>query len=315
MASLDALESLHGSEMMGEEPVVPRVHLNMVVHQSLVGSIIGKGGEIINSIREKSGAKVIISEAPNGSDERDVLVKGSEESVRMAVELIMQRMEDENAGDFSVSMKVLVPNELAGALIGTGGENIQRMRKTYDCKIEIFEKRQGLVHNRMWRSQMKFRIARATGPPSQVQGVMLEIVQIAAERCVSGDDVCNSYHQERAHHLGPVPPMQPFQYQNMAMYHTPSPAGRGGYFPGGGLHGAAPVEMEAYTYKLSIPNANIGQVIGKRGTTIHWIRNVTGCRIDISKLTEGYEYREVTITGTPQQVDHAKMLIHSKVKV
>ena len=44
------------------------------IPNSVVGSIIGKSGEIIKSIRDQSGARVIIADSQPGED-RDVTIK------------------------------------------------------------------------------------------------------------------------------------------------------------------------------------------------------------------------------------------------
>ena len=67
--------------------------IRMIMSGKEVGSIIGKGGEIINSIREESGAKIHISDG--SVPERIVTVTGSTDSILKAFILISEKFEGE----------------------------------------------------------------------------------------------------------------------------------------------------------------------------------------------------------------------------
>merc|ERR1712066_1041467 len=70
--------------------------IRMIMSGKEVGSIIGKGGEIINSIREESGAKIHISDG--SCPERVITVTGTAHAIFKAYALICDKMEDEEAG-------------------------------------------------------------------------------------------------------------------------------------------------------------------------------------------------------------------------
>ena len=58
-----------------------------------VGGIIGKGGEIINNIREESGAKIHISDG--SVPERIVTVTGSTDAILKSFNLIAKKFEED----------------------------------------------------------------------------------------------------------------------------------------------------------------------------------------------------------------------------
>lgn len=63
-----------------------------------------------------------------------------------------------------------------------------------------------------------------------------------------------------------------------------------------------------------IPNDHVGRVIGRGGTTIRQIQELSGAHMDIAKECRPGEFqREVTVTGTPAQVQQCEDLIQKKV--
>ena len=70
--------------------------IRMIMSGKEVGSIIGKGGEIINGIREESGAKIHISDG--SVPERIVTVTGSTDAILKAFNLVSKKLEDDGGG-------------------------------------------------------------------------------------------------------------------------------------------------------------------------------------------------------------------------
>ena len=60
---------------------------------------------------------------------------------------------------------------------------------------------------------------------------------------------------------------------------------------------------------MQVPNDSLGGVIGRQGSRINEIRNLSGARINIDSATEGSSYRLVTIIGLPDEVEWSKYLI------
>lgn len=60
-----------------------------------------------------------------------------------------------------------------------------------------------------------------------------------------------------------------------------------------------------------IPNDLIGSIIGRQGTKINEIRQVSGAQIKIGSQLDGTTDRHVTITGTPVSINLAQYLITS----
>uniref|UniRef100_H2RDN6 Poly(rC) binding protein 3 n=1 Tax=Pan troglodytes TaxID=9598 RepID=H2RDN6_PANTR len=95
----------------------------------------------------------------------------------------------------------------------------------------------------------------------------------------------------------------------LAMQQTPFPplGQTNPAFPG--LDASPP----ASTHELTIPNDLIGCIIGRQGTKINEIRQMSGAQIKIANATEGSSERQITITGTPANISLAQYLINARL--
>lgn len=64
---------------------------------------------------------------------------------------------------------------------------------------------------------------------------------------------------------------------------------------------------------MSIPNDLIGCIIGRGGTKINEIRQLSAAQIKISNCEDGAKERRITITGTPDTIYAAQYLINSRI--
>ncbi|TRY96065.1 hypothetical protein DNTS_017225 [Danionella cerebrum] len=69
----------------------------------------------------------------------------------------------------------------------------------------------------------------------------------------------------------------------------------------------------ASTHELTIPNDLIGCIIGRQGTKINEIRQMSGAQIKIANAMEGSSERQITITGTPANISLAQYLINARL--
>lgn len=64
-----------------------------------------------------------------------------------------------------------------------------------------------------------------------------------------------------------------------------------------------------------VPNEHVGRVIGRGGSTIRHIQDLSGAHMDIAKeCRPGQNVREVEITGTGEQIESCKNFIDMKVR-
>ncbi|KAF2173104.1 hypothetical protein M409DRAFT_62723 [Zasmidium cellare ATCC 36951] len=144
----------------------------VMVPDKTVGLIIGRGGETVKDLQERSGCHVnIVGENKSVNGLRPVNLIGSERATAMAKELILEIVESDsrapgggggnNAGQprdrgyqsegrggggggganhggrDHIEKTIQVPSEAVGMIIGKGGETIKDMQRTTGCKINV----------------------------------------------------------------------------------------------------------------------------------------------------------------------------------
>ncbi|KFM82531.1 Poly(rC)-binding protein 3, partial [Stegodyphus mimosarum] len=65
---------------------------------------------------------------------------------------------------------------------------------------------------------------------------------------------------------------------------------------------------------MTVSNELIGCIIGKGGTKINEIRQISGAIVKVSNTEEGSKDRTVTITGSPAAVNCAQYLINASIE-
>jgi far upstream element-binding protein len=136
--------------------------MQIMVPDRTVGLIIGRGGETIRDLQERSGCHInIVGENKSVNGLRPVNLIGTPEAAAQAKEAIMEIVDSDsrnvNGGgkqdrppknDFGrdsgpggggerINDSIYVPSEAVGMIIGKGGETIKEMQNTTGCKINV----------------------------------------------------------------------------------------------------------------------------------------------------------------------------------
>lgn len=142
--------------------------MQIMVPDRTVGLIIGRGGETIRDLQERSGCHVnIVGEQKSVNGLRPVNLIGTREAAIRAKDLIMEIVESDSKGSTSkdrvpaqrdnsrdagygggyggggsgsgdkINDSIFVPSEAVGMIIGKGGETIKEMQSTTGCKINV----------------------------------------------------------------------------------------------------------------------------------------------------------------------------------
>ncbi|KAL2148888.1 hypothetical protein VTH82DRAFT_1574 [Thermothelomyces myriococcoides] len=156
----------HGSGDRGRDgrsgpPPIPKDgedSLQIMVPDRTVGLIIGRGGETIRDLQERSGCHInIVSENKSVNGLRPVNLIGSPAAARHAKELILEIVDSDSrngnnpaggrggrndhfgggSGHDKVNDSIFVPSDAVGMIIGKGGETIREMQNMTGCKINV----------------------------------------------------------------------------------------------------------------------------------------------------------------------------------
>ncbi|XP_038554849.1 far upstream element-binding protein 2-like isoform X1 [Micropterus salmoides] len=241
------------------------------VPDSMVGLIIGRGGEQINKIQQESGCKVQIAPDSGGLPERSVSLTGSHDSIhssparkaKMLLDEIVSRgrgtppsscHESTNGQDGTVH-EMMIPAGKAGLVIGKGGETIKQLQERAGVKmILIQDASQGPNVDKPLR---------IIGDPYKVQQAQEMVQEILRERDHGGFSERNDFSSRM----------------------------------GGGMD-------------IPVPRHSVGVVIGRSGEMIKKIQNDAGVRIQFKQDDGTGPDKIAHISGPPERCEHAAQIIN-----
>ncbi|XP_049893648.1 poly(rC)-binding protein 4 [Epinephelus moara] len=317
--------------------------LRLLMHGKEVGSIIGKKGETVKRIREESSARINISEG--SCPERIITITGQTDCVFRAFTMITFKLEEDLSALVAngtvtskppVTLRLVIPASQCGSLIGKGGSKIKEIRETTGAQVQVAG---DLLPNSTERevtiSGSQDAIIQcvklictvilesppkgATIPyrPSPTPGTVLlagnqvfEASDFGSHPLFSvaqgGVDLQQTYAVQS--HYG-IPHSELAKLHQLSMQQqglAPISQSATQVLPGG-----MDTNSQTTSQELLIPNDLIGSIIGRQGTKINEIRQVSGAQIKIGSQIDSTSDRHVTITGTPIAINLAQYLITS----
>ncbi|XP_029455377.1 poly(rC)-binding protein 4 isoform X3 [Rhinatrema bivittatum] len=276
--------------------------LRLLMHGKEVGSIIGKKGETVKRIREESSARVTISEG--SSPERITTITGSTDAVFNAFSMIAFKLEEDlgagppNGSPISkppVTLRLVIPASQCGSVIGKAGSKIKEIRENTGAQVQVAG---DLLPNSTERA------VTVSGTPEAVIQCVRQICAVILESPPKGATI--PYRPSLS--LGAVlfSGNQMTKLQQLSMHTNPfSSLAQVSSM----VSGTVEPNTQTTSQEFLIPNDLIGCVIGRQGSKISEIRQMSGAHIKIGNQTEGASERLVTITGTPNSITLAQYLI------
>nr|XP_014338044.1 PREDICTED: poly(rC)-binding protein 3 isoform X6 [Bos mutus] len=307
--------------------------IRLLMHGKEVGSIIGKKGETVKKMREESGARINISEG--NCPERIVTITGPTDAIFKAFAMIAYKFEEDIINSMSnspatskppVTLRLVVPASQCGSLIGKGGSKIKEIRESTGAQVQVAG---DMLPNSTERA------VTISGTPDAIIQCVKQICVVMLESPPKGATIPyrpkpastpvifagGQAYTIQGQYAIPHPDLT--KLHQLAMQQTPFPplGQTNPAFPGT-LHSPNPVlslcpgldaSPPASTHELTIPNDLIGCIIGRQGTKINEIRQMSGAQIKIANATEGSSERQITITGTPANISLAQYLINARL--
>uniref|UniRef100_A0A672ZLG8 Far upstream element (FUSE) binding protein 3 n=1 Tax=Sphaeramia orbicularis TaxID=375764 RepID=A0A672ZLG8_9TELE len=257
----------------------------ILIPANKVGLVIGKGGETIKQLQERTGVQMIMIQddpMPTGAD-KPLRITGDPHKVQQARELVVKLIRDKDQGEFrssradfvskmgGSSLDVVVPRFAVGIIIGRNGEMIKKIQNDAGVRIQ-FKQDDGVSPD---------RVAQVMGQHDHCHHavhLINELVQTAQER-----DGFSGMIGRR---------------------------GRGDCNMGG------PGGLQEVTY--AVPADKCGLVIGKGGETIKNIKEQSRAHVELQRNpppNTDPNVRIFSIRGTPQQLEKARQLIDERIGV
>ncbi|XP_017049171.1 poly(rC)-binding protein 3 isoform X12 [Drosophila ficusphila] len=331
--------SAGGASIKHEDPSVT-LTIRLIMQGKEVGSIIGKKGEIVNRFREESGAKINISDG--SCPERIVTVSGTTNAIFSAFTLITKKFEEwcsqfndvGKVGKTQIPIRLIVPASQCGSLIGKSGSKIKEIRQTTGCSIQVASE---MLPNSTERA------VTLSGSAEQITQCIYQICLVMLESPPRGATIP---YRPKPQVTGPVILANGQAFTIQGNYAVPTQevaknplaslaalglagmnqAGTGGInhtalaaLAGSQLRTANPANRaQQQQHEMTVSNDLIGCIIGKGGTKIAEIRQISGAMIRISNCEEregGNTDRTITISGNPDSVALAQYLINMSVEL
>uniref|UniRef100_A0A8I5TU55 Poly(rC) binding protein 3 n=1 Tax=Pongo abelii TaxID=9601 RepID=A0A8I5TU55_PONAB len=272
----DIINSMSNSPATSKPPVT----LRLVVPASQCGSLIGKGGSKIKEIRESTGAQVQVAGdmLPN-STERAVTISGTPDAIIQCVKQICVVMLESPPKGATIPYR---PKPASTPVIFAGGQAY-----TIQGQYAIPHPDQLTKLHQLAMQQTPFPPLGQTNPA--FPGLDASPPASTHELTIPND--------------GPVVmlPGQPCSPSPCGPCCCPWPPSE-----------MSPSDLSA-TKEEDAARQLIGCIIGRQGTKINEIRQMSGAQIKIANATEGSSERQITITGTPANISLAQYLINARL--
>lgn len=310
--------------------------IRFLISNAAAGSVIGKGGATISEFQTQSGARIQLSrnyEYFPGTTDRVIALSGTTNEILTACDLILNKIYNEAEDDLDPrtnQVRLVVPNNVCGAIIGKGGATIRTFVEDSHASIKLSSQDQTIPG-------LRDRLVTITGTlEQQLCAIALIIKKISedasyAQYAVSplsytgknllgmhrfqgpfsataaiapvsyGISPCGPYGINNSYHakgvMSPLVSMRaaPFQYSMPVLPGSPS----------------------STFVTIAVPDEYVGIIVGRGGKTISDIQQISGVRIKVSDrgdFVEGTTDRKVTITGSADCVYIAQQLLTQKIQ-
>lgn len=323
----------------------------LIVPNSTAGLIIGKGGATVKAVMEQSGAWVQLSQKPEGINlqERVVTISGEPEQNRKAVEIIVQKIQEDpqsssclNISYSNISGPVansnptgspyansaeVMPSAAAAAaatassllgqasLAGVGAFPTAMSSFSGNDLLAITSALNTLASYGYNTNSLGLGLN-----PAAASGVLAAVAASANPAAAAAANLLASYANDASTSAGhPAAGLGGFTLGSLAA----ATGATNGY-----LSAASPLVASSLlateklaegakdVVEIAVPENLVGAILGKGGKTLVEYQELTGARIQISKKGEfvpGTRNRKVTITGSPAATQAAQYLISQRI--
>ncbi|XP_061575841.1 RNA-binding protein Nova-2 isoform X2 [Cololabis saira] len=323
----------------------------LIVPNSTAGLIIGKGGATVKAVMEQSGAWVQLSQKPEGINlqERVVTISGEPEQNRKAVEIIVQKIQEDpqsssclnisysnitgpvansnpTGSPYANSTEVMPAAAAAAAatassllgqagLAGVGAFPTTMSSLSGNDLLAITSALNTLASYGYNTNSLGLGLN-----PAAASGVLAAVAANANPAAAAAANLLASYASDASTSAGhPAAGLGGFSLGSLAA----ATGATNGY-----LSAASPLvassllateklaEGAKEVVEIAVPENLVGAILGKGGKTLVEYQELTGARIQISKKGEfipGTRNRKVTITGSQAATQAAQYLISQRI--
>ncbi|KAM4627402.1 RNA-binding protein Nova-1-like isoform 3-T3 [Polymixia lowei] len=323
----------------------------LIVPNSTAGLIIGKGGATVKAVMEQSGAWVQLSQKPEGINlqERVVTISGEPEQNRKAVEIIVQKIQEDpqsssclnisysnisgpvansnpTGSPYANSAEVMPAAAAAAAATASSllGQASLAGVGAFPTTMSSFSGNDLLAITSALNTLASYGYnTNSLGlglNPAAASGVLAAVAANANPAAAAAANLLASYASDASTSAAhPAAGLGGFSLGSLAA----ATGATNGY-----LSAASPLvassllateklaEGAKEVVEIAVPENLVGAILGKGGKTLVEYQELTGARIQISKKGEfipGTRNRKVTITGSQAATQAAQYLISQRI--
>ncbi|XP_078310919.1 uncharacterized protein LOC144617702 [Crassostrea virginica] len=279
-----------GGDSGGGQTVV-----EVMVPGNKVGLVIGKGGETIRQLQRRGGVKMVIIQDDNipPAHEKPLRISGDPHKCQRAKEMVLELLAERE-------MKIPVPRTAVGMVIGKNGDMIKRIQQESGAKVQ-FKADDG---------HSPERVCAITGSPDKVQ-IAAQMIQ---HLLIEYNEKTQKVHLFQVSWLTREGGMGRGLGRGRGGGDPVRGHGAFGGGPGRGLGRGDGFRGSQGETQFAVPADKCGLVIGKGGETIRRINQESGAHVELQKHPgPNPELKLFSITGTPDQIQHAIQMIREKV--
>ncbi|XP_051534447.1 RNA-binding protein Nova-1-like isoform X1 [Myxocyprinus asiaticus] len=323
----------------------------LIVPNSTAGLIIGKGGATVKAVMEQSGAWVQLSQKPEGINlqERVVTISGEPEQNRKAVEIIVQKIQEDpqsssclnisysnisgpvansnpTGSPYANSAEVMPAAAAAAAATASSllGQASLAGVGAFPTTMSSFSGNDLLAITSALNTLASYGYnTNSLGlglNPAAASGVLAAVAASANPAAAAAANLLASYANDASTSAGhPATSLGGFTLGSLAA----ATGATNGYLSAASpLVASSLLATEKLTegakdvVEIAVPENLVGAILGKGGKTLVEYQELTGARIQISKKGEfvpGTRNRKVTITGSPAATQAAQYLISQRI--
>ncbi|XP_043114586.1 RNA-binding protein Nova-2 [Garra rufa] len=323
----------------------------LIVPNSTAGLIIGKGGATVKAVMEQSGAWVQLSQKPEGINlqERVVTISGEPEQNRKAVEIIVQKIQEDpqsssclnisysnisgpvansnpTGSPYANSAEVMPAAAAAAAATASSllGQASLAGVGAFPTTMSSFSGNDLLAITSALNTLASYGYnTNSLGlglNPAAASGVLAAVAASANPAAAAAANLLASYANDASTSSGhPATSLGGFTLGSLAA----ATGATNGYLSAASpLVASSLLATEKLTegakdvVEIAVPENLVGAILGKGGKTLVEYQELTGARIQISKKGEfvpGTRNRKVTITGSPAATQAAQYLISQRI--
>uniref|UniRef100_A0A3B4U1K7 Poly(rC) binding protein 3 n=1 Tax=Seriola dumerili TaxID=41447 RepID=A0A3B4U1K7_SERDU len=265
-------------------------------------------GETVKKMREESGARINISEG--NCPERIVTITGPTDTIFKAFAMIAYKFEEDIINSMSnspatskppVTLRLVVPASQCGSLIGKGGSKIKEMRESTGAQVQVAG---DMLPNSTERA------VTISGTPEAIIQCVKQICVVMLESPPKGATIPYRPKPASTPVIFSGGQFVPTASLTLLLQHQPLPVTANSLIQSWAMIDAS---FHASSSKISAFFQLIGCIIGRQGTKINEIRQMSGAQIKIANAMEGSSERQITITGTPANISLAQYLINARL--